>query len=771
MTPPITSRICRAAIAVTLLLAVAGAMLPSCSTTRRLPQGETLYTGIKKVNITPPEGIKIPSGVSDQIETAVDVKPNRFDFFGLPLPIPVGLWVYNNWNPDSRGIKGWIYRKLVQEPVTVSDVRPKLRVNMIESALENSGYFSGSADYELIPSKSNRRKAKVLYNVRTGPPYLLDTIELLPDSSVLAHKIDSLARRSKYLVAGERYSTDSLAMERVRIANVLRNSGYYFFRPEYLEYLADSTVHSKRIALRLSIGRNVPKFALWSFTTGKVTVTVNRNQGGGTPDTMHTRRATVIQMKPSRLRPMLIPSCLTFRPGRRFSVEDMNNTQAYLSRLGIFNYVNIEAIPDTTAKVPTLDVNVECTFDTPLEAGIEANVSSKSNSYLGPGATFSVTNRNLLGGGEQLRVGLTGSYEWQTGRDRSSVFNSYELGINTSLAVPRLLMPRFVRLSRKNLNWTRFQLNADLLNRPHYFNMSQLSASMTYDWDMRQFFSYSFTPMKLTYVKLLRTTHAFDSIMGRNRAVAQSFRDQFIPQMMWSMNYDHRMNRFNNIAVTTSVQSAGNLAWLLWRAAGVTGEKKLFDMPFSQFVKGTAQVVYSRRIGEGNSWFLARYLIGAAQAYGNSSSVPYSEQFYVGGANSIRAFTVRSIGPGSYHPTARSVNNNFDQTGTFKMEFNVEYRFPLYGPLHGALFVDTGNVWLLKNDPERPGGTLSARSFWREVAVGTGAGLRFDIGMMVLRGDLGIGIHAPYDTGYGGYYNMKSFGNSLAFHLAIGYPF
>ena len=414
---------------------------------------------------------------------------------------------------------------------------------------------------------------------------------------------------------------------------------------------------------------------------------------------------------------------------------------------------------------------IDCTFDAPLEASIEANVSSKSNSYIGPGATFSVTNRNLWGGGEQLRVGLTGSYEWQTGHDRSSVFNSYEVGINTSLAIPRLLMPHFVRLSRKNINWTRFQLNADLLNRPHYFNMAQFTASMTYDWQTRKYFSYSFTPLKFTYVKLMHTTSVFDSIMARNRAVALSFRDQFIPQMLWSMNYEHPMDRDNVISVNTTFQEAGNISWLLWRAAGVKGEKKLFGMPFSQFVKGTAQVVYSRRLGTGDSWLVSRFLIGAAHAYGNGKEVPYSEQFYVGGANSIRAFTVRSIGPGSYHPEEGSVNSNFDQTGTFKMEFNVEYRFPIYGPLHGALFVDTGNVWLLKADPQRPGGKLEASTFWKEVAVGTGVGLRFDIGMMVIRGDLGIGIHAPYYTGYGGYYNMKSFGNSLAFHLAIGYPF
>ena len=163
---------------------------------------------------------------------------------------------------------------------------------------------------------------------------------------------------------------------------------------------------------------------------------------------------------------------------------------------------------------------------------------------------------------------------------------------------------------------------------------------------------------------------------------------------------------------------------------------------------------------------------GAAHAYGNSSQVPYSEQFYIGGANSVRAFTVRSIGPGSYRgPEGSQAIDNSDRTGTFKFEANVEYRFPIIGPLHGALFVDSGNIWLLKSDKMRPGGTLKASNFLKDLALGTGCGLRVDISMLVVRADLGIGIHCPYDTGKRGYYNMESFKKSLAFHLAIGYPF
>ena len=269
----------------------------------------------------------------------------------------------------------------------------------------------------------------------------------------------------------------------------------------------------------------------------------------------------------------------------------------------------------------------------------------------------------------------------------------------------------------------------------------------------------------------MNTTADFDSIMAANPAVAQSFKSQFIPQMQYSYTYDRQINPDNTINVQFSVQEAGNIFWSLYQAAGKKGEKKLFGTPFSQFVKGQIQLVYGRRIFYGDNWLVTRVACGAAHAYGNSSQVPYAEQFYVGGANSIRAFTVRSIGPGSYRAPEGQPEDYFDRTGTFKFEANVEYRFPISGILHGALFLDAGNVWLLKKDAMRPGGTLRGKTFLRDLALGTGVGLRVDISMLVIRGDLGIGIHAPYSTGHGGYYNMPSFGKSLAFHLAIGYPF
>lgn len=754
-------------VAVTLAV-VTVAMLSSCSTTRRIPDGEQLYVGLKKVEISGYDKEKVPEGVASQLNEAVAVAPNNA-IFKSPYyrwPFPVGLWVYNNWDNPPKGLKHKLYEKLVAQPVLVSDVRPNLRAKMMDEILDNNGYFRGHADYEVIDQK-NPKKAKISYKVLTGPAYPLDSIWLLPDTCRLNHLIDSIASRDPYLRPGMRYSTDSLSAVRTRVANKLRNRGYYFFKPEFIEYLADSVAKPLSIDLRMALASNVAKPLLQCYTVGDVTVRVFRNKGGGTPDTIQTSRGTLIQMMPSRLRQKLIPECVTLRKGRVFSVRSMNSTQTRFARLGIFNAININVLPDSGQ---VLNVDIDCTFDTPLEATVELNASSKSNSYIGPGMKVGITNRNIFGGGEQFNVTLAGSYEWQTGKGSSSVFNSYEYGISTSLSVPRLLAPGFIKRRNRNLNWTRFTLNFEMLNRPHYFKMAQFNFSFNYDWQSSRYSSHTLTPFKLTYTNLLHTTEAFDSITGANPAIALSFRSQYIPQLSYTYTYDRQFDSDNGINWQFTVQEAGNLFWSVYELAGKHGEKELFGTPFSQFVKGQTQLVYNRRLW-GDNWLVSRVLVGAAHAYGNGKEVPYAEQFYVGGANSIRAFTVRSLGPGSYRPPEDVRDSYFDQTGTFKFEANVEYRFPIIGPLHGAVFMDTGNVWLLKNDPLRPGGQLKASSFLRDLALGTGVGLRFDIGMLVVRGDLGIGIHAPYDTGKSGYYNMESFKKSLAFHLAIGYPF
>lgn len=749
-----------------------------CSTTKRIPEGEQLYNGMK-LDVKGPEDVKIPSEMKSDLTKAVNVKPNNPWPMLTPyrrMPFPLGLWVYNNWNDSAKGLKGWLYRNLVSEPVLVSDARAEVRTKMLKTILDNNGFFNSSVDYEVVTGR-NKKKGNIEYSVRTGNPYLIDSVIFLdkPDVAICRY-IDSVAHKSRYLVKGERFCVDSLAAERVRIANSMRNRGYYYFRPEYIEFLADSLITPERIALKLTIADNTPDLARIRYRTGAIHTTVLRRstRNPGTPDTIESSKGDIVVYCPSKLRPNLLPSCITFRKGKYFSVRDMDRTQTRLSRLGIFGNINIQPVPsDTNAANPTLDVYITCQFDRPMEATFEANLTSKSNSYLGPGIIFGLTNNNLFGGAERLSLQLSGTYEWQTGSHRSSVFNSYEVGLSASLAFPRLLAPKFVRRTNRELNWTTISLSGNVLNRPHYFRMAEVGAGITYEWNYNRRVSNQFTPFKLSYTKLMRTTHEFDSIMADNPAVALSFESQFIPEMSYTYNYDRWLERerINGFNFTFTVKEAGNIFWGLWRACGVKGRKELFGLPFSQFVKAQTQLVYSRRLVRGSDqWLVSRVFLGAEHAYGNSTTVPYAEQFYIGGANSIRAFTVRSLGPGSYRAPESDKDGYFDQTGTFKLELNTEYRFPIISVLHGAVFLDAGNVWLLKSDPMRPGGKLEAKNFLKDIALGTGVGLRVDLGMMVIRGDLGYGLHAPYDTGRRGYWNI-AFKDAFAFHLAIGYPF
>lgn len=759
-----------------LLLVAAG-----CSTTRRLGDGQVLYTGVKKVNIVPTDGEKLPDGLVGEMKSAVNVKPNNPMPFISPYvrtPFPIGLWVYNNWDPDSKGFKGWLYRNLVAKPVLISDVRPAVRTDMIEKILDDNGYFGSTATYELLYDKKNPKKARIDYTIYVSEPYPIDSIIYIdrPDNAV-AHFIDSLAMQSPYLQKGSIFCVDSLSDVRIKIANRLRNRGYYYFRPEYIEFLADSLLTPHKIAIKMNLADDAPSVAYRQFRVGNVITTVERRSKHhpGEPDTTMTRRGELVVYRPAHLRKNLVPSCITFREGRLFSVRDMDRTQERLSRLGIFQSVQIQPFPaDTSATDPRMDVFITCRFDRPMEASVEVNATSKSNSYIGPGLIFGLTHNNLFGGAERLSLTLNASYEWQTGGGANrSIFNSYEFGLNASLAFPRLLAPDFIKRRQRDLNWTTVSLGADLLNRPHYFKMAQFNAGITYDWKPTRNTSSSLTLFKLTYTKLMSTTHEFDSIMSLNPAVALSFESQFIPQLSYTYTIDKFLERdqINGITFTGTFTEAGNLFDGIWSLCGVKGQKKLFGTPFSQFVKGQVQLVYNRRLIRGSDqWIVSRILVGAEHAYGNAREVPYAEQFYIGGANSIRAFTVRSLGPGSYRPPKSQRDSYFDQTGTFKLEMNVEYRFPIVSILHGAAFVDAGNIWLLKKDPMRPGGLLTGRTFLRDIALGTGVGLRVDIGVMVIRGDLGYGLHAPYYDAGPHYFNIK-FKNAFAFHLAIGYPF
>ena len=762
------------------------ALLASCSTTKKLGENDVLYTGVKHLKYHE-DSVKVDDGVKTDIFTAINVKPNN------PLyspyyrtPFPIGLMLYNNIDEDATGFKGWLYKHFAAKPVLIKRVNPKTRVDMINTILRNNGYFTSSASYQLHPSK-NPKKAKISYDVTIHPPYTIGNVEYIGGADPLLQLVDSLARENHYLKTGSRYCLDSLNAVRIDITNAVRNRGYYFFRPEYIQYLADSVQDKGVIHLKMIESADIPNNANRRYLTHDITAQVFNDDGVGDPDTIISRNCTLIKYEPVHIKDKVIPSCIRARKGRTFRVNSIDRTQVALSRLGIFSTVDIQVVPLdslTPEGEGLLDLNIYCQLDKPWDVTFEMQGTSKSNSFIGPGLEVGLSHKNAFGAGEKFSVDLFGDYEWKTGGGyKGGDFDSYEFGIEGKLDFPRLLAPKFLYPSRRYTNWTRFSLNASLMNRPGYFKMAQLGAAMTWEWHANRYSSHVLSPFKLTYNRLISKTNEFDkvindtvisgndTIINKNAALEQSFKSQFIPKIEYTYTYDRDLTPRDHITFTASFSESGNIASGIWSLCGSKGTKELFGIPFSQFVKAQSQVVWTHNLGfEG--LLATRVFLGAAHAYGNSSEVPYREQFFAGGSNSVRAFNVRSIGPGRFHPGKDDSFTYYDQTGTFKFEANAEYRFPILGYLNGAIFLDAGNIWLLKDDENRPGGQLKMKNFFNELALGTGVGLRFDMTMLVVRADLGIAIHAPYDTEKHGYFNISpKFNDGLAFYLAIGYPF
>lgn len=756
----------------------------SCSTTRKLTEGEVLYTGVKKMEVKLPDKYKLPGSQKSALTSPLSYPPNNPLYSPyIRTPFPLGLWVYN-WNiKKEKGFKWWLYRKLSKKPVLISKVQPELRLKMVDNTMKNFGFFGVESHFDTIPNRRNPKKAKISYFVKLPEPFRYGTIQF----SGWNHSMDSIVKTAMTrteLKAGEQYDINILNSERENMAKQLRNSGYFYFQPDYIEFLADTTRESKVVDIRIAVKQGVPDRAFHPYSVNSVTVDVTGGAIQAEKDTISYDSLSIISFRPARLKPRVLGRAVKVRPGQLYSANRQNKTQVDFVQLGVFKYATLNITPTDTSENPVaraLNFRINADYALPIETEIELDVASKSNNLLGPGLTFGISNKNLFKRGENLSFKFNGAYEWQIGSGKnkemnsSGLINSYELGLNINLSVPRLLIPRFMQTTRDRQERTHFQLGVDFLNRHSFFRMISFSGSASYDFNSSRRNYHTVVPFKLNYTYLLRTSKAFDEALDKNPAIALSFKNQFIPSMSYTYTYD-RMPSYRNpnrLFWQTGLTQAGNIISGIFNLTGDrhNPDKTIFGNRYSQFLKLTSEIIGYERVTE-TSLLAMRFMGGIGYAYGNSSVMPYSEQFYIGGANSIRAFQIRSIGPGSYHPVGKGTLAYLDQTGDIKLEANIEYRFKIYGRFHGALFVDAGNVWLLRGEAERPGGEFKLQGLLNEIGLGTGFGLRYDIDFIVLRADLGIGIHTPYkNPEKSGYYNISSFKNAWALNIAIGYPF
>ena len=758
-------------------------LLASCSVTKNLPEGEKLYVGIDRMEVLNEDKTEAGITALTEVEASLAYPPNNavFGSSSMRWPIPFGLWVYSGFEKykDKKGVGRWIYDHMAKSPVLMSNVNAETRVKVAGNLLRDYGFFNGSVKHEIVPQKDPKME-KITYVIDMGNPYYLDSIAWLKYPA-RADSLIQASRKKSVLKKGDNFSVLKLEEERQRISDLLRNNGYYYFRSDLTTFRADTLQKSGYVSLQVVPQNGLPAEAKKQYYIGRTSVYLTGYNGETPTDSLVFPSMTLhYHGKKPGIRPSALTRNFFYRRGELFSQDRQTFTQEAIARMNVFKFAEFRYLPkDTTATCDTLNVMVNATFDQPYDAELELNMTTKSTDQTGPGVAFNLTRKNFQRMGADLTFGMKGSYEWQTNSNvegNSSTLNSYELGASLALEFPRIILPwkdRELRRSRFRQH-TSFKVYVDLLNRARFFNMLSFGGNVTYDFQRSRIWKHSVTPFQLTFNTLQSTTARFDSITVENPTLALSLSNQFIPAMNYTLTYDNaRMKRRHQLWWETSFTSAGNVTSLIYAAFGKglnEKDKKLLNSPYAQFLKTTSEIRATLKVA--NKHYVAtRFMGGVLWSYGNQTVPPYSEQFYIGGANSIRAFTVRSLGPGTYNPGRNAKYGYLDQTGDVKFEANVEYRFPLFGDFYGATFLDAGNVWLLRKDENRPGGQLTLRDLGKSIALGTGAGIRYDLTFLVIRLDLGIALHAPYDTGKQGYYNIPKFKDGLGLHFAIGYPF
>ena len=771
----------------------------ACSTTKNLPEGEQLYVGQKAMILNNTPTSSVGETALTEIEAALATAPNNA-FMGsstMKIPFPIGLWVYNGFEKyqDKKGIGRWIFDRFATDPVLLSQVNPAIRKKAGENILREFGYFNGDVSYQTFTDKKDPKKVQLQYTVDFRNPYIIDTV-FFQGFNERTMRIMERSRRRSLISPGEQFNVLDLNEERTRISNLLRNVGYYYFRPDYLTYQADTTlVRGGHVALRMVPVAGMPPVAEKPFFLDNDVHFYLLGDNGEMPtDSMRYENLHIYYHDKLKVRPRMLYRWVNYKGYRLkrqvadstgierqrraeglYSVYRQERVQERLANIGIFRYTEMRYEPRDTAFVSdTLNYSIWATLDKPYDAELDLNFKTKSNNQMGPGASFSVTKKNVFGGGESWGVEVKGSYEWQTGKNSSSKMNSYEWGLSSSLTFPRILFPGLSEREYDFAAATRLKLYIDQLNRAKYYKLLAFGGGMSYEFQPTNTLKHNFTPFRLTFNVLRDPTPEFEAIQAENPALYISLRNQFIPMMEYTLTYDNSSLRTvrNPIWWQTTVASAGNVTLAIYTAFGKPfneRNKELLGVPFAQFLKLNSEFRYHWRMDRNNS-VATRFAAGVIWAYGNATTAPYTEQFYIGGANSVRAFSARSLGPGSYYAGDGSYNF-INHVGDVRLEANLEYRFRILGDLHGATFLDAGNVWLLRKDEGRPGGELTAKHFIDQIALGTGVGVRYDMDFLVFRLDLGVGLHYPYENGRSGYFNMPKFKDNLALHFAIGYPF
>lgn len=753
------------------LLFILSLFVVGCSPRPYIPEGEQFYLGVKEIKVEGKQGGRHEAEVLSDVSDVLSYKPNGY-FFGLRLPFTYGFYFDKKFHDSSNFFGRWLYKTLGTKPKFVSTANPDGRATIATRILEEYGYFHADVEPAVYPKKGDSLQAKVGYKVRLGTPYVYDSIEfnvgIVPLDSA-----DLFSPKDRLIEPGDYFSVAKLEAERERIAEMLRSRGYYFFKAQNIVYTADTVKTPGKVQLRIGLSdKTLPQaYEPWHVRS----ITYNLLDGTGRPLTDSVMYEGVLfryrdtpPVKLSVLRPRI-----RIGHGDLYNLTYQNRTTALMSYLNTFSYTDVAYAPMDTLN-NALSVTLSSMIDKPYFSELEATFKAKSNNQVGPGLAFTVNKKNLFRGGELLSLTTGVNYEWETNRrsgGRSWDINSYQFNLTAALTLPRVYLPWIMNTTYFYPASTRISLSGELLNRGEFYRLGQFAGTLSYQFEPTKGLRHTLTPVRIAYNHLLRRTERFDSVVSDNPILRLAFQNQFIAGAGYMLGYEtsdpESPHRFG---IEANISEAGNLLGLLYRNKDQSKRPfRFLGAPYAQFIKGTLELRYNYRFGP-RAQIATRLFGGAVYSYGNADVAPYTEQFYAGGANSIRGFNVRSIGPGSYRPRENDQYALLDRTGDLRFEANVEYRHKIMGGLELATFVDAGNIWLLRPDTHRPGGAFSVKDLSKDIALGTGLGIRYDLTYLVLRLDAGVALHAPYKD-RSKYFNTFDTNDWYTFHFAIGYPF
>ena len=760
-------------------------LLGSCTAKRLVPEGKHLYTGYE-INLEADEKMPDAKAAKSELKSVVSPDPN-LSILGMRPTV----WLHLKMGEveKKKGFRHWLKNKVGEKPVYVEDdVQPNRVAELMVNRLYNRGYFEAQASFEV---KENAKTASISYRANVIRPYLINNLNWIKEEdSTLTRDLASLQKGTLFK-KGDQYLVSTFSEERARLAEAMKQKGYYYFNANFIQFEVDSSLRSKKVDVYVVISDEMPEEAKRKYRINKVVVNPYFLLGN---DSVVLARDTLGPTYPFTfknynwdVRPAVFRRSIAIRSDSIYTPDNYERTINRLQGLNVYKYVNVQYMPShDTLGMYYLNSNINLAPNRKKTFGAEVIFATKSNNFTGPGIRLNWKNRNLMHGAELLEIRLNAGYETIISGQQSGL-TSFDLGVNVILNVPRFLLPWEVKLRNTNfVPYTRFKVGYSILNRVFFYQLNSSVFEYGYAWKASKRSEHLFNPVAIEYIELVKVFPEFEDLLNSNNFLKRSFEQQFILGTNYTYTYTDQEDNPNSshMFLRTMVETSGNTAYgasLLFsqREPDQSDPYRIIGIPFSQYAKAEVDTRYYLKLSK-EVMLANRVIVGVGMPYLNSTTLPFIRQFFVGGNNSIRAFQIRSVGPGTYSPEEEDGQRNFffDQTGDVKLEFNTEFRFPIVSVLKGALFVDAGNVWLLRANEDRPGGEFIASEFMNQLAVGTGFGLRVDVSFLVFRLDLGIPARKPWlPDGEQWVLDDLDFGSSdwrrrnLILNIAIGYPF